>query len=165
MTRRVAVVSDEAYAAVSGIGSTRLKEATLVLGYQVGYAIAPGPIQLQMQGLAMALGVNPDPSKGDPSRIVVRPNRHGSLEAEATVYPGIELSPGISEALTTGAIADVPLARGPVRDGQALVGIPPTDVEIDDCLGPAAIRSYAVLTTKSGLADDTIAVYGDPATI
>lgn len=169
-TTREAVVSDEAYASVDSTGSSRLQEATLAIGYQVGCAIALGPVILRMNGLASVLGVNPDPIQGNSSTITVTAQASQPRAGEpqpplATLYPGVEINPEFTATLKIAGITDVPLAQGQVRDGRALVGFRPTDIKVDGCLGSAAVRSYAVLTTKSALADDTVVVYGDPVVI
>ncbi len=157
-TTREALVSGEAYASVDRTGSSGLKEATLAIGYQVGCAMALGPVMLQMNGLATLLGVNSDPIRSNSSTITVIPPE----PPMASLYPGVAIAPGFTAELKIGGITDIPLAQGAVRDGKALVGIRPTDIKVGGCLGSAAVRSYAVLTTKSALADDTVVVYGDP---
>jgi hypothetical protein len=72
------------------------------------------------------------------------------------------LSPQITVGLKMGSIVDLPFASGPVRNSRALIGIHDTRIRVDGCLGAAAVRSYAVLSTKSALSDDNIVVYGDP---
>ncbi|MBF6171642.1 MspA family porin [Nocardia blacklockiae] len=179
MLAREALVSNEAYATLTGSGA-RLKEATLTMGYQVGCAVAVTSIVAGVQGLASLFGVDANPAGGDKSSVTVRPKKGGAknkpdkpatseqsdddnaLETTVKVYPGMQLGPGVEVALAMGSVVDIPLATGPVRNSRALIGVQESSVRIDGCLGPAAIRSYATLTTKSALADDTIVVYGDP---
>ncbi|WP_169813295.1 MspA family porin [Nocardia vaccinii] len=163
VTTREARVTNEAYAVLGGSSASRLRKGTLAIGYKVGCAIATGPVVLEMQGMFSALGVNP--VLGDSSTVQITPNDQGTSDTVATLYPGIAITPSITMSFITGTITDVPLASVPVRDGRARVGVRLSDVKVTGCLGPAAIRSYSVLTTESALSNDTVVVYGDAVRI
>lgn len=163
LTREV-LVDNQAYARVRGRGAARLRDATITLGYQVGCALAFGSLMLDMSGLATVLGLDPSPliPQGQQSTITVIPLPQAPPLTEATLFPGMTVSPQITVGLTMGSIVDMPFASGPVRNSRALIGIHDTRIRVDGCLGAAAVRSYAVLSTKSALSDDNIVVYGDP---
>ncbi|WP_040827727.1 MspA family porin [Nocardia jiangxiensis] len=161
---REALVTDEAYASLSRRGRARLRDGTIHIGYQIGCAVALGKLSTTLGGLISVLGIN---GAGAPkSAITVTPHPDRPPEfSQAVLYPGIAIQQKISLELDPGTVIDVPLATGPVRNYRALIGVRKTDLRIEGCLGPAAIRSYATLTTTSALSDDTVAVYGDPVTL
>ncbi|WP_169814354.1 MspA family porin [Nocardia mexicana] len=162
---REARVGNEAYAMVSGKGKSSLREATLTIGYHVGCAVAFGKIVADLSGVFSALGMKSGTNLPK-SSITIVPKSDGPPQVTSTkLYPGIVITPKVEMTLQMGSVAEVPLATGPVRNSRGLLGIREADVKIDGCLGPAAIRSYAKLTTKSALADETVVVYGDPVNI
>ncbi len=166
VTTREARVTAEAYATLAGSSaSAALEKGTLTIGYEVGCAIATGPVVLDLQSMVSVLGLNPNPAVGDSSTITVTPDDKGSPTTMATLYPGIAVSPSITMSFATGTIRDVPLATIPIHNGRNKVGIRRSEVKVTGCLGTAAIRSYAILTTKSALSDDTVVVYGNPVAI
>ncbi|MGI5216459.1 MspA family porin [Nocardia sp. CA-290969] len=162
---RAALVSNEAYAAVSSRGKTPLTDAELTIGYHVGCAIALAKISTEVKTLLSAIGVNMEQGVfAGRSTIVVKPDETLPRSRNAsTVYPGMKVEPEVTVTLESGSIADIRMAVAPVRNGRAHAGIRRTSISVDGCIGPVAIRSYAALTTKSALADETVVVYGDPA--
>lgn len=161
---RKASVDNEAYATISGRGTARLTEAELTIGYHIGCAVALAKISVEVKSLLQAFGLNAEPGPFlRPSTIVVKPDeRMPPRRNSSTVYPGMKIEPEVTVSLAMGSIADIRLATAPVRNGRAAAGVRHTDITVEGCVGPVAIRSYAVLTTKSTRADESVVVYGEP---
>ncbi|MGQ4599110.1 MspA family porin [Nocardia sp. R6R-6] len=159
---RTALVSNEAYARVTATDSGA-REAELRIGYHVGCAVAVGKIAAELGTLLSAIGVSVDQKPfTSRSTIVVTPRQGGPARNRSRIYPGLRVEPEATVNLEVGTVADIPLASADLRDSRALAGIDRTRITVNGCVGPAAIRSYAVLTTKSARADETVVVYGDP---
>ncbi|MFI5719892.1 MspA family porin [Nocardia sp. NPDC051750] len=162
-SERTALVGNEAYATVTGAGSAPLSEAELRIGYHVGCAVAVSKFAVELGALLSAIGVSMDQKPfARRSTIVVKPDEGGPKRNRSRIYPGLRVEPEVTVNLDVGTVADIPLATSEVHDSVALAGIERTRITVDGCLGPAAVRSYAALTTKSALADETVVVYGDP---
>ncbi|MEU1983645.1 MspA family porin [Nocardia sp. NPDC019395] len=163
LSRRSASVDIEAYGALAGRGKSPLESAELAIGYHVGCAVALAEISAGVKSLLSAIGLSEEGPYQRDSTIVVKPDESKpESESESRIYPGMTVAPEVTMSLATGSIADIRLATAPVRKGRAAAGIRRTHITVEGCIGPAAIRSYAVLTTKSALADETVVVYGDP---
>lgn len=163
LPERTALVGNEGYATVTGAGSPPLSEAELRIGYHVGCAVAVAKISAELGMLLSAIGVSMDQEPfTSQSTIVVKPDETQPAQNLNQIYPGVQIKPGVTVNLDVGTVADIPLANVPVRDSSAVAGVERTHITVAGCLGPAAIRSYAVLTTKSALADETVVVHGDP---
>lgn len=161
LATRTALVDNQAYARLTGRGRTRLTGAELAVGYHVGCAVALAEISAGIRSLLSAIGVSV--GEGRPSTIVVKPDESLSLsENSSSVYPGVTIEPGATVLLESGSIADIRMATAQVRNGRAEARIRRTSISVEGCIGPAAIRSYAVLTTESALADESVVVYGEP---
>jgi len=162
-SERTALVGNEAYATVTGAGSALLSEAELRIGYHVGCAVAVSKISAELGTLWSAIGMSMDQEPfSSESTIVVKSDENAPTQNGSQIYPGVQINPGVTVNLDVGTVADIPLASAPVRDSSVVAGIERTEITVAGCLGPVAIRSYAVLTTKSALDDETVVVHGDP---
>ncbi len=133
----------KAVADIAGSGHVPVDAANLTLGYQIGCQV---DVSNGMTiGLSAAVGPNVSISVG---------GVNAGMSALAI--------PSLSFAPKPGTITTVPLATKQLSGAHASVTVDQVQVKVDSCLGPVSLRSYAIASTSTADADNSVAVYGDP---
>lgn len=140
---REGFVSLKAVADITGNGRVPVDAGNLTLGYQIGCQtdVSNG----MTVGLSAAVGPNISISVGGMS-----------AGMSALAIPSLSFSP------KPGTITTVPLATKQLSGAHASATVDQVQVKVDSCLGPVSLRSYAIASTSTADADNSVAVYGDP---
>jgi hypothetical protein len=151
-TTREVFVTNQAFGSVGGSGSP-LKGVVLKTGYHLGCAMDITGITL---GGTLSLGIVPSISI---TPTVPMPT------IGANIGPSASIAPSFSVSLVPGKVVDLSLGEKPLEGAQAFITNRDAHVKIDGCTAPASIRSYTIIAGKSAMADDSVAVYGDPVVL
>jgi hypothetical protein len=82
------------------------------------------------------------------------------LSTELLAGASVSIQGQLVVRLKLGTVADVPVDEKPFQGTQARVTLKDLPIQIDGCIGPSFLRSYAVLTSSSVDDDDITAYYG-----
>jgi len=126
---------------VAGSGSTALSGGTLEVGYQIGCGINFG--QVRLIGSA---GIGASGSSLTGGLIPTGVNFPVTGTFEMHINPG---------TVTTATVTKKTFKEAPAR-----VTLKDVHIKIDGCAGQSFLRSYAILTSSTAEADDTVAYYG-----
>ncbi|MGW4241209.1 MspA family porin [Nocardia sp. NPDC004722] len=140
---REGFVGVQAIADISGHGRLPVESGSLTVGYQIGCQIDVS--NGMTVGLTGMIGPNVGISVG---------GMNAGLSAMA--MPMMSFSP------KPGTITTVPLGTKQLTDAHASITVDQVQIKIDSCAGGASLRSYAIVSTSTAEADNSIAVYGDP---
>ncbi|PPJ34146.1 hypothetical protein C5E45_02885 [Nocardia nova] len=140
---REGFVKLKAVADITGNGRVPVDAGNLTLGYQIGCQVDVS--NGMTVGLSAAVGPNISVSVGGMS---------AGMSALAI--------PSLSFAPKPGTITTVPLATKQLAGAHASATVDQVQVKVDSCLGPVSLRSYAIVSTSTADADNSVAVYGDP---
>ncbi|MEV6340636.1 MspA family porin [Nocardia vinacea] len=154
---REAVVSNSAYAEITGSVFKNLKDAELIVGYHVGCAAS-------LRSITTSLGV--DAGLVPPSVLVITPQVFESPDdRRSKVSPKIAVKPQITANLAAGTISDIVIEKISLKDHEPRIDIVRTSIKADGCLTGLTLRSYVLVTAKSKIDDETVVVYGDPVVV
>ncbi|WP_062993979.1 MspA family porin [Nocardia anaemiae] len=140
---REGFVGLEAIADITGHGRVPVSSGSLTVGYQIGCQVDVS--NGLTVGLSAAIGPNVGISVGGVN-----------VGASALAIPSVSFSP------KPGAITTVPLGTKALAGAHSSITVDQVQIKIDSCLGPASLRSYAIVSTSTADADNSVAVYGDP---
>ncbi|MBU3062583.1 MspA family porin [Nocardia sp. NEAU-G5] len=133
----------EAIADISGKGRVPVDSGSMAVGYEIGCQVDVS------NGLTVGLSAAIGPNVG----ISV-----GGVNAGASALA----IPNVSFAPKPGTITTVPLATKKLTGAHASVTLDRIQIKIDACMGPVSLRSYAIVSTSTADADNSVAVYGNP---
>ncbi|WP_084483767.1 MspA family porin [Nocardia anaemiae] len=154
---REAVVSNSAYAGITGSVFKNLKDAELIVGYHVGCAAS-------LRSITASLGV--DVGLVQPSLLVITPQVFESeSDRRSNVSPKIEVKPKITASLAAGTISDIVIEKISLKDHEPRIDIVRTSIKAEGCLTGLTLRSYVRVSAKSKIDDEMVAVYGDPIVV
>ncbi|MEV2225002.1 MspA family porin [Nocardia vinacea] len=154
---REAVVSNSAYAEITGSVFKNLKDAELTVGYHVGCAAS-------LRSITASLGI--DAGLVPPSVLVITPQVFESPDdRRSKVSPKIAVKPQITAGLAAGTISDFVVEKISLKDHEPRIDIVRTSIKADGCLTGLIVRSYVMVSAKSKIDDETVVVYGDPAVV
>ncbi|MBF6363891.1 MspA family porin [Nocardia farcinica] len=142
---RAGVVTFKAAAVISGAGSRPVGSGSIRVGYQVGCAIDV------FSGITLGLTTS-GPTVG----LTVAPVPGVTLGGQATV------TPSISTTLVPGTVSTVMFGNKPLIGQDGSISFDQSEVNVDACVGPVTIRSFATATLSTRTADHSVIVYGDP---
>ncbi|AFM17029.1 MspA protein [Mycolicibacterium chubuense NBB4] len=126
---------------VGGEGRGRLSGGTLEVGYQIGCGIDIKEVRLigsagiATSGSSLTRGLLPT-----------------GVSFPVTGTFELHIDPG---TVTTATVTKKTFAQAPVR-----VTLKDVHIRIDGCVGQSFLRSYAIFTSSTAEADDTVAYYG-----
>lgn len=148
-------LSSDVHAAVQGVGDKKV-EATVEVGYQIGYPVALAPdgvdVTLHTPELTLSSGINAKlgatvgiGADGAPGEVEIGPEIGAELGAEATVIPSADLEFAVKPGgISTVSVAEFAMTK-PVAD-TVLSGV---DLHVTNALGPVSVRPYAKITVTS----------------
>ncbi|MGQ4599111.1 MspA family porin [Nocardia sp. R6R-6] len=151
-TTREVFVTNQAYGKLAGAGSA-MQGAVVKTGYHLGCGMNITDITV---GATVSVGISPG--------IVIEPSIP-TPTVGANIGPNASVAPSFSVSLTPGQVVDLPLGEKAIQGSEAFVTHRDAHVKIDGCIAPASIRSYTIVAVKSDVADDSVAVYGDPVAL
>jgi hypothetical protein len=126
---------------VAGQGSGTLAGGTLEIGYQIGCGINFS--QMRLIGSA---GISTAGS-----------SLTGGLVPTGVSFP----TTGIIEMhINPGTVTTATVTKKTFKEAPARVTLKDVHIKIDGCAGQSFLRSYAILTSSTAEADDTVAYYG-----
>ncbi|MCU1644079.1 MAG: hypothetical protein JWN03_4354 [Nocardia sp.] len=140
---REGFVGLEAVADISGHGRVPVDSGNMTLGYQIGCQVDVS--NGLTVGLSAAIGPNIGISVGGVN-----------AGASALAIPTVSFSP------KPGTITTVPFGTKQLSGAHGSITADQVQIKIDSCMGPVSLRSYAIVSTSTADADNSIAVYGDP---
>ncbi|WP_227979218.1 MspA family porin [Nocardia spumae] len=140
---REGFVGLKAVADITGDGRVPVDSGTLTLGYQIGCQVDVS--NGLTVGLSGAIGPNIGISVGGVN-----------VGASALAIPSVSFSP------KPGAITTVPFGTKALSGAHASITADQVQIKVDSCAGPVSLRSYAIVSTSTAEADNSVAVYGDP---
>ncbi|MFD8101172.1 MspA family porin [Nocardia fluminea] len=126
---------------VVGAGRTELKSAVLRIGYIVGCFV-----NLNSVTASMAMTLTPSV---------------GVSTVGPTAQLGGTVGPTVGVAVSPGEIKAYSMQEKVLASTHSFAEINSTNMNIDGCLGPAQVRSYAILTIESNGGKSTKEIYGD----
>jgi hypothetical protein len=147
---REGFVSLKAVADILGHGRAPVDSGAMTLGYQIGCQVDVS------NGVTLGLSAAVGPSVG----ITVIPSsvgENGGVTALAI--------PTVSVAPKPGAITTIPFGTKALAGSHGSVSADQVEIKVDSCMGPVTLRSYAVVSMSTPLADNSVAVYGDPVSL
>ena len=126
---------------VGGSGSSALSGGTLEVGYQIGCGINFG--QVRLIGSA-GIGTS------------------GSSLTGGLVPTGVNIPiTGTFEMhINPGTVSTATVTKKAFKEAPARVTLKDIHIKVDGCAGQSFLRSYALLTSSTAEADDTVAYYG-----
>lgn len=126
---------------VAGSGSTALSGGTLEVGYQIGCGINFGQVRL-----IGSVGVGTS----------------GSSLTGGLVPTGVNMPiTGTFEMhINPGTVSTATVTKKAFKEAPARVTLKDIHIKVDGCAGQSFLRSYALLTSSTAEADDTVAYYG-----
>ncbi|MGY1868192.1 MULTISPECIES: MspA family porin [Nocardia] len=143
---REGFVTLSATADISGEGGEAVNSGTLQLGYQIGcQADVSSGVSL---GVSAAIGPDVMVSVGSQPGF--------ALGGSALVLPSI------STTIKPGTISSVVLGTKALEGAHGSISVDQAEIKIDGCLGAVSLRSFAIVTMSTAMADNSVAVYGDP---
>lgn len=155
-TREV-FVTNQAYGKLAGAGS-KLKGVILQTGYHLGCAVNITNVQV---GATFSAGFTPGVIVS-PVTVVPGIGIAPTPSITGNIGPTASIAPTFNVTLTPGQVVDLPMGKKTLEGPEAFVTNRDAHVKLDGCVGPASIRSYAIVAAQSATADDSVAVYGDP---
>ncbi|WP_425300261.1 MspA family porin [Nocardia farcinica] len=72
------------------------------------------------------------------------------------------MTPSISTTLVPGTVSTVMFGNKPLIGQDGSISFDQSEVNVDACVGPVTIRSFATATLSTRTADHSVIVYGDP---
>ncbi|QBJ97565.1 hypothetical protein ERC79_17680 [Rhodococcus sp. ABRD24] len=161
--------SGRALATVSGNGTAPFTGGVLEVGYQIGY-------QADVSNGAVITG-----NAGITPGAVYIPERSENLilTADPNIPPVVELFTGealelgvetpiegnISTQIAPGTIATVPVQKKECKSTQCAITLRNIHLEVNHALGSVSVRSYAIFTASTDVADDVVVSYGPPVIV
>ncbi|MFQ6328361.1 MspA family porin [Nocardia sp. CWNU-33] len=133
----------KAVADITGHGRVPVNSGSVTLGYQIGCQVdVSNGLTI---GLSAAIGPNIGISVGG-----------ANAGASALAIPSVSFSP------KPGTITTVPFGTKELSGAHASITADQVQIKVDSCMGPVSLRSYAIASTSTADADNSVAVYGDP---
>ncbi|MFD9549746.1 MspA family porin [Nocardia salmonicida] len=126
---------------VVGAGKTELKSAVLRVGYIIGCFV-----NLNSVTASMAMTLSPS---------------IGISTVGPTAQLGGTVGPTVGVAVSPGEIKAYSMQEKVLASTHSFAEINGVNMNIDGCLGPAQVRSYAILTIESNRGKSTKEIYGD----
>ncbi|MCU1647993.1 MAG: MspA family porin [Nocardia sp.] len=146
---REAFIDATAVGNITGAGSSGVKSGVLRSGIQLGCNT----------DVSSGLQTGSSASVGPNASVTVSNLPSANLGGTATV------SPQIQTTLKPGAITTIPLGERVLEGAVGASDLTGIQVHVDNCLGPASVRVYTQFSISTHVADTTVTVYSDPATI
>lgn len=183
---REGFVSLKAISDISGHGRVPVNSGSLTVGYQVGCQIdvsnglsaglsgvfGPNFSILAAPNRGNTAGANtssaPDPSaspNAGNSISPTTPSMSSPPNVAITVGGSALAIPGVSVSPKPGTISTIPFMTKMLAGGHATITTEQVQIKVDSCAGPVSLRSYAVVSTSTATADNSVAVYGDPISL
>ncbi|MDH6283390.1 hypothetical protein M2284_000452 [Rhodococcus sp. LBL1] len=161
--------SGRSLATISGNGSAPITGGMLEVGYQIGYQadVSNGAV---ITGNA---GVTPSgvyiPEQAETLHITPDPNIPPVLD----LFNGQALELGIetpilgnlSTQVAPGTIATVPVQKKECKSTQCAITLRDVHLEVNHAMGSVSVRSYALFTASTDVADDVVVSYGPPVIV
>lgn len=161
--------SGRSLATVSGNGSSPYTGGILEVGYQIGYQadVSNGAVMTGNAGITPGAVYIPEVSRTE------------ILTADPAVPPVTELLTGqalelgvdtpvegnLSTQIAPGTIATVPVQRKECKSPQCAITLRDIHLEVNHALGTVSVRSYALFTASTDVADDVVVSYGPPVIV
>lgn len=161
--------SGRALATVGGNGGAPFTGGVLEVGYQIGYQadVSNGAVITGNAGVTP--GVVYIPEQAETLILTADPNIPPVVElfnGEALEL-GIEtpIEGNLSTQIAPGTIATVPVQRKECRSTQCAITLRDVHLEVNHALGTVSVRSYAIFTASTDIADDVVVSYGPPVIV
>lgn len=161
--------SGRSLATVSGNGGAPFTGGVLEVGYQIGYQadISNGAVITGNAGITPGVVYIPETSEnliltGDPEVPPVVELFNGQA-LEVGVETPVEGN--LSTQITPGTIATVPVQRKECKSMQCAITLRDIHLEVNSAIGTVSIRSYALFTASTDVADDVVVSYGPPVIV
>ncbi len=161
--------SGRSLATVSGNGRSPYTGGVLEVGYQIGYqadvsngavitgnaGITPGAVYIPEQAETLILAADPNVPP------VVELFNGQALEL------GVEtpVEGNLSTQIAPGTIATVPVQKKECKSNQCAITLRDVHLEVNHALGSVSVRSYALFTASTDVADDVVVSYGPPVIV
>ncbi|MEV4126790.1 MspA family porin [Nocardia sp. NPDC049707] len=131
---------------ISGEGREAVNSGTLQLGYQIGcQADVSNGLSL---GISAAIGPN--------AMVTVAPSPGLAVGGSALALPNM------STTIKPGTITSITLGTKALAESHGSISVDQVQIKIDACAGAVSLRSFAIVSTSTATADNSVAVYGDP---
>ncbi|CAM2782014.1 MspA family porin [Prescottella defluvii] len=161
--------SGRALATVSGNGGSPYTGGILEVGYQIGYqadvsngavitgnaGVTPGAVFVPEVGETLILTADP----AVPAAVELFNGQALELGVETPVEGNL------STQVAPGTIATVPVQKKECKSTQCAITLRDVHLEVNHALGTVSVRSYAIFTASTDLADDVVVSYGPPVIV
>ncbi len=87
------------------------------------------------------------------------PDQYGRAGVETPVEGNL------STQIAPGTIATVPVQKKECKSTQCAVTLRDVHLEVNHALGTVSVRSYAIFTASTDIADDVVVSYGPPVIV
>ncbi|AVP67676.1 MspA family porin [Prescottella equi] len=161
--------SQRALATVSGNGGSPYTGGTLEVGYQIGYQadVSNGAVITGNAGVTPGAVFIPEVSENliltaDPEVPAVVELFNGQA-LELGVETPVEGN--LSTQIAPGTIATVPVQKKECKSTQCAITLRDVHLEVNHALGTVSVRSYAIFTASTDIADDVVVSYGPPVIV
>ncbi|RVW10678.1 hypothetical protein EGT67_05875 [Prescottella agglutinans] len=161
--------SQRALATVSGNGGAPFTGGTLEVGYQIGYqadvsngavitgnaGLTPGAVYIPEEAQTLILTADPNV----PAAVNLFTGQALELGVEAPVEGNL------STQVAPGTIATVPVQKKECKSTQCAITLRDVHLEVNHAMGSVSVRSYAIFTASTDVADDVVVSYGPPVIV
>lgn len=161
--------SQRALATVTGNGTSPYIGGTLEVGYQIGYQadVSNGTVVTGNAGITPRSNFIPEVSE----TLIVTDDPAVPLAVELFSGEALELGVetpvegNVSTQVAPGTIATVPVQKKECRSTQCAITLRDVHLEVNHALGTVSVRSYAIFTASTEVADDVVVSYGPPVIV
>ncbi|WP_305094184.1 MspA family porin [Prescottella sp. R16] len=161
--------SGRALATVTGNGTSPYTGGILEVGYQIGYQVdvANGAVITGNAGITPNANVLPEAAQ----TLIVTADPQIPLATEILTGQALDLGVetplegNLTTQISPGTIATVPIQKKECKTTQCAITLRDVHLEVNHAAGTVTIRSYAIFTASTDIADDVVVSYGPPVVV